>query len=74
MARLIDLTHPLADGQESYPGDPQPSITARDTIETIDSEALANLDRCPEEFIFVGLPLLLTGRDGSPIRAAAIVD
>ena len=42
--------------------------------ETIVVEALANLDRCPDKFIFVGLPLPLTGRDGSPIRAAAIVD
>jgi len=43
-------------------------------IETIIVEALANLDRCPEAFIFVALPLPLTARDGSPIRAAAIVD
>ena len=43
-------------------------------VETIVVEALANLDECPEEFTFVCFPLLLAGRDGSPIRAAAIVE
>ena len=43
-------------------------------VETVVVEALANLDKCPDEFVFVGLPLLLKGRDGSPIRAAAIVE
>jgi len=37
-------------------------------------ESLANLDKLPERFTFVGLPLKLKGRDGSPIRAAAVVD
>jgi arylformamidase len=36
-------------------------------------EGLANLDRLPPRFVFAGLPLRLSGRDGSPIRAAAIV-
>ena len=43
-------------------------------VETILVEALANLDQCPDEFVFVGFPLLLKGREGSPIRAAAIVE
>ena len=43
-------------------------------VDTVIVEALAHLDQCPEEFVFVGFPLLLKGRDGSPIRAAAIVE
>ncbi len=41
---------------------------------TLIVESLANLDICPAEFIFVGFPLRLEGREGSPIRAAAIID
>jgi arylformamidase len=35
-------------------------------------ESLANLDALPEQFTFIGLPLNLTGCDGSPIRAVAM--
>ncbi|GAA4439943.1 cyclase family protein [Ravibacter arvi] len=34
-------------------------------------ESLANLDQVPDQFTFMGFPLLLKGRDGSPIRAVA---
>lgn len=37
-------------------------------------ESLANLDQVPDEFIFIGFPLNIKGRDGSPIRAVAMVD
>ena len=37
-------------------------------------EGLANLDQAPEKFIFIGFPLNFKGRDGSPIRAVAIVE
>jgi arylformamidase len=37
-------------------------------------EGLANLDALPERFTFIGLPLNITGGDGSPIRAVALVD
>ena len=37
-------------------------------------EGLANLEHVPERFVFAGLPLRLRQRDGSPIRAVAIVD
>jgi kynurenine formamidase len=37
-------------------------------------ESLANLDKVPDKFIFIGFPLNLKGRDGSPIRAVALVD
>jgi len=36
-------------------------------------EALTNLDALPQDFIFAGFPLKLVGRDGSPIRAVAII-
>jgi len=37
-------------------------------------ETLANLDRVPDEFTFAGFPLNFKGRDGSPIRAVALVE
>jgi arylformamidase len=37
-------------------------------------ERLANLDKVPKEFTFYGLPLNITGGDGSPVRAVAVVD
>lgn len=37
-------------------------------------ESLANLDKLPERFIFMGFPLNLKGRDGSPIRAVGLMD
>jgi len=37
-------------------------------------EGLANLDKLPERFTFVGFPMNLKGRDGSPVRAVAIID
>jgi arylformamidase len=37
-------------------------------------EGLANLDKVPERFTLAAFPLNIQGRDGSPIRAVAIVD
>lgn len=37
-------------------------------------ESLANLDKVPDQFTFIGFPLNFKGRDGSPIRAVALVD
>lgn len=37
-------------------------------------ESLANLDKVPDEFTFIGFPLNFAGRDGSPIRAVALVE
>jgi kynurenine formamidase len=34
-------------------------------------ESLTNLDRVPDNFLFIGFPLHLEGCDGSPIRAVA---
>jgi arylformamidase len=41
-------------------------------IEIVVVEGLANLDALPNEFTFVGFPLNIKGRDGSPIRAVAV--
>lgn len=37
-------------------------------------ESLANLDKAPDEFTFIGFPLNFAGRDGSPIRAVALFE
>ncbi len=37
-------------------------------------ESLANLAAVPDEFTFIGFPLNFEGRDGSPIRAVALVE
>jgi len=37
-------------------------------------ESLANLDKIPDEFTFIGFPLNIKGRDGSPIRAVGLVE
>jgi kynurenine formamidase len=39
-------------------------------------EGLANMEQLPgnEAFTFYSLPLKLQGRDGSPVRAIAILD
>ena len=42
-------------------------------VEIVIVEGLANLDRLPEQFTFIGFPLKLAGCDGSPIRAVALV-
>ena len=37
-------------------------------------EGLTHLDQLPEQFILTAFPLNIKGRDGSPIRAVAIVE
>ncbi len=43
-------------------------------VEIVIVEGLANLDQLPERFTFCGFPLPLRGRDGSPIRAVAVIE
>jgi len=43
-------------------------------VEMVIVEALTNLDSLPEKFTFIGFPLNFKGRDGSPIRAVAMID
>ena len=37
-------------------------------------EGLTNLESLPQQFTFIGFPLNFAGRDGSPIRAVAMID
>ncbi len=37
-------------------------------------ETLTNLDKLPDSFVFMGFPMNIKGRDGSPIRAVAQVE
>lgn len=37
-------------------------------------ETLTQLDQLPDTFVFMGFPLNIKGRDGSPIRAVALVE
>lgn len=46
-------------------------LLAKD-VEIVVVESLANLDALPDTFTFIGFPLNLAGRDGSPIRAVAV--
>jgi len=48
-------------------------LLAKD-VEIVIVEGLTNLDQLPETFRFIGFPLKLAGRDGSPIRAVAEID
>ena len=43
-------------------------------VEIVIVEGLANLDRLPPRFTLAAFPLNIKGRDGSPIRAVAILD
>lgn len=43
-------------------------------VEMVIVESLANLDQAPDEITFIGFPLNFIGRDGSPIRAVAMID
>ena len=47
-------------------------LLARES-EIVVVESLAHLDQVPDRFIFSGFPLNIQGRDGSPIRAVAIL-
>ncbi len=42
-------------------------------VEIVIVEGLTHLEELPEEFTFIGFPLNIKGRDGSPIRAVALV-
>ena len=43
-------------------------------VEIVIVEGLTSLEKLPPAFTFVGLPLKISGRDGSPIRAVALVE
>lgn len=43
-------------------------------VEIVILEGLTNLEQLPEQFTLVAFPLNIKGRDGSPVRAVAVVD
>ncbi len=49
-------------------------ILLKKGLEIVIVEGLANLDKLPERFTLSAFPLNIKGRDGSPVRAVAIVD
>jgi arylformamidase len=63
-----DTFSPSADWKDAH------LALLREGVEIVIVEGLTNLDRLPERFIFIGFPLNFVGRDGSPIRAVALVE
>ncbi len=63
----MDMPTPSRDWYEVH------HILLASDVEMVIVEALANLDKVPDEFTFIGFPLNFVGRDGSPIRAVAVV-
>jgi kynurenine formamidase len=43
-------------------------------VEIVIVEGLTNLEQLPDKFTFIGFPLNIKGRDGSPIRAVALIE
>lgn len=61
----MDLPTPSKDWYEAH------RILLAPETEIVLVEAIANLDKVPDTFNFIGFPLNFEGRDGSPIRAVA---
>lgn len=64
----MDTLTPSSDWQEVH------WILLKQGVEIIIVEGLAHLEELPDRFVFAGFPLNIKGRDGSPIRAVAIVE
>jgi kynurenine formamidase len=64
----MDTPTPSVDWKECH------LILLKEEVEIVIVEGLTALEKLPPAFTFVGLPLKITGRDGSPIRAVALVD
>lgn len=64
----MDTPTPSADWKECH------HILLKTGVEIVIVEGLTNLEKLPEQFQFIGFPLNIKGRDGSPIRAVAVVD
>lgn len=64
----MDTPTPSTDWMECH------HILLKEGVEIVIVEGLTNLEQLPEHFTFIGFPLNIKGRDGSPIRAVALVD
>jgi kynurenine formamidase len=49
-------------------------ILLKQDVEIVIVESLTHLDQLPPQFTFIGFPMNIKGRDGSPIRAVAVVE
>ncbi|MEN6601857.1 MAG: cyclase family protein [Bryobacteraceae bacterium] len=63
----MDTPTPSADWMECH------HVLLAKGVEIVIVEGLANLEKLPPVFTFIGFPLNIKGRDGSPIRAVAVV-
>ncbi|NOY40291.1 MAG: cyclase family protein [Planctomycetes bacterium] len=64
----MDTPTPSSDWLECH------HILLKQGVEIVIVEGLTHLEQLPEQFTFIGFPMNLIGRDGSPIRAVACVD
>lgn len=64
----MDMPTPSADWKEVH------WILLKKGLEIVIVEGLANLDKLPPWFTLSAFPLNIKGRDGSPVRAVAIVE
>lgn len=64
----MDTPTPSTDWKECH------LILLHQDVEIVIVEGLTNLDKLPETFTFIGFPMNIKGRDGSPIRAVAAVE
>lgn len=64
----MDTPTPSTDWKECH------LILLEEGVEIVIVEGLTNLDKLPDRFTFIGFPLNIKGRDGSPIRAVAMVE
>ena len=64
----MDTPTPSTDWKECH------LILLKKDVEIVIVEGLTHLHKLPEQFTFIGFPMNITGRDGSPIRAVAVVE
>ncbi|MCA9742397.1 MAG: cyclase family protein [Deferribacteres bacterium] len=64
----MDTPTPSTDWKECH------LILLKDDVEIVIVEGLTQLNKLPEQFTFIGFPMNIKGRDGSPIRAVAVVE
>lgn len=64
----MDTPTPSVDWKECH------LILLAEGVEIVIVEGLTRLEELPSKFTFIGFPLNIKGRDGSPIRAVALVD
>jgi kynurenine formamidase len=64
----MDTPTPSTDWNECH------LILLKKGVEIVIVEGLTNLNKMPEQFTFIGFPLYIKGRDGSPIRAVALAE